>query len=275
LKFTLNLKKLGVGFKFGKQKNALNYLYTHNFQVQDTLLENPLLPTSNPLVKGLNENKAPQSWLEEKQSKDVKALVAPLEQALSHYDIILQRYDSLVGKLLLDMTAAARWNRLISKPRLIQKKGESINGWGWVIYRVHSSGEAILPENPVPHNYTLFNFWQITFDCALKPDFSNDYNLWNLHALDSLPDFERLIPSDIENWLKEQLYRMYKTGCLWVALPDLLDSKGRNRKPNINDALYTYNMLSFGRNYDPYQTEQHFYDRPSYSNQFIPGYFKR
>jgi hypothetical protein len=173
------------------------------------------------------------------------------------------------------MAAAAKWNRIGSRARLLSKKGEAINGWGWVIYRIHSSGEAILPENPTPQNYTLFNFWQVGFDCGIKPNQEPDLSMWDLYAIDTLNDIERLMIGEVEKWLKEQLYQMFKNGCMWVALPDLIDEKGKSRKPTIQDALYTYSMISFGRNYDPYQTEKHFYDRPPLNNQFVPGYFKR
>jgi hypothetical protein len=263
--------------KDGKHKNALSYPYSHP-NINQNLPSYPKA-VMTPLVSEPGEKREGTEWLDEQRAIKEKALVATNTRVLTHYQLVFDKYDELISRLLMDLAVSARWNRwnasMVKLPRIYKKQGQEINGWGWVVYRVHSSGEAVLPDQPDPHNYTLFNFWQISFTNGHHPDLSPDLRLWHLHAVDILEDFERLMPGQVEKWLKEQLYMMYESGCLWVALPDLLNEKGKRRKPTIEDALHTYNILSYGRNYDPYQTEKHFYDRPPYQNQFVPGYFKR
>ena len=268
-----NLTKLRVLFKGGKHRNALNFPYTHNSSSLP-IEPAPLLSTT-PMIQGMPGEKTNENWLNEQEAKETKALTIPAERTLDHTQVIFDRYDTLVSNLLVDMGSAAKWNKLTSRPKLLRKRGEHINGWGWVVYRVHSSGEALLPEEEAPQNYTLFNFWQVTFNCGLTNELEPDYQTWQLHALETLEDFERLMPGQVETWLKEQLYKMYKNGCMWVALPELMDERGKKRKPTIEDALFHFNLISFGRNYDPYQTNKHFYDRPYQNNQFIPGHYKR
>lgn len=274
-KFDLNSLRPG---KSGKHKNALSYPYSSFTPKNLPPYPSPFM-TPNPLLSQPDEKREGTEWLDEQRARDEKSLVAANTRALSHYQLVFEKYDELVSRLLMDMAVSAKWNRwnatMPKLPRILKKQGQEINGWGWVVYRMHSSGEAILPDQSEPQNYTLFNFWQVSFTNGHEPDLTPDLRLWHLHAIDTLEDFERLMPGQVEKWLKEQLYRMYKTGCMWVALPDMLTEKGKRRKPTIQDALYTYNLLSYGRNYDPYQTEAHFYDRPPYQNQFIPGYFKR
>jgi hypothetical protein len=231
------------------------------------------------LISQPGEKRPGTEWLDEQHAHEENLRMALNVRVFSHYQLVFEKYDELASRMLMDMAVAARWNRwnasMVKLPRILKKQGQEINGWGWVVYRVHSIGEASLPDHSEPHNYTLFNFWQVSFNNGHNPDLTPDMRLWHLHALETLEDFERLNFSQVEKWLKEQLYQMYKTGCVWVALPDLLNEKGKRRKPTIQDALHTYNVLSYGRNYDPYQTESHFYDRPPYQNQFLPGYFKR
>ncbi len=257
--------------KEGKHKNALTY--TDHTQP----------PYNNPynssLLNPSDQRRAGAGWLQDERTRQELTLVANGPRPLNYYQYVFDKHDETISGLLMDMAVAAKWNRwhnaLPKLPRILKKQGDGINGWGWVVYRIHSSGEAILPEQPEPHNYTLFNFWQISFSNGHKPDLSSDSELWHLHACDTLEDFERLSASQVERWLKEQLYHMFSNGCMWVAMPEMINEKGKPRKPGIQDALYTYNVLSYGRNYDSYQTEAHFYDRPPYQNQFVPGYFKR
>lgn len=272
LKFNFGRSKSG---KDGKHKNALSYPYTNH---NNALPPYPKL-VMTPLVTQPDEKREGTEWLDEQRAIKEKALVVTGSRVLTHYQLVFDKYDELISRLLMDMAVSARWNRwnasMAKLPRILKKQGEAINGWGWVVYRVHSSGEAILPDQPDPHNYTLFNFWQVSLTNGHHPDLTPDLKLWHLHAYDILEDFEQMFPGQVEKWLKEQLYKMYESGCIWVALPDMVNEKGKRRKPTIEDALHTYNILSYGRNYDPYQTEKHFYDRPPYQNQFEPGYFKR
>jgi hypothetical protein len=276
----VKLKRLGwlkLG-KDGKHKNALSYPYNGFTPNVPSPYAAPLL-TPSSLVSQPGLKAQGTGWLDYEQAHDEKLVVVLNTRVVSHYQLVLEKYDALVSRLLMDLAVSAHWNRwntnLLKVPRILKKHGEEINGWGWVVYRVHSTGEASLPDQPEPHNYTLFNFWQVSFTNGHNPDLTPDMRLWHLHVLETLEDFERLTSDQVEKWLKTQLYQMSKTGCLWVALPDLINEKGKRRKPTIQDALHTYNVLSFGRNYDPYQTEAHFYDRPPYQNQFLPGYFKR
>ncbi len=278
----MKLKKIDLTWlkpgKGGKHKNALSYPYTNSTNHSLPSYPTPLL-TPAPLVSRPGQKPEGPGWLDEQRAREEKTHLAPNTRVLSHYQLVFEKYDEMVSRFLMDMAVLANWNRwnasMAKLPRILKKQGQGINGWGWVVYRVHSYGEAILPDQPKPHNYTLFNFWQVSFTNGHAPDLTSDLHLWDLHALDFLEDFERLMPGQVEKWLKEQLYQMYKTGCLWVAIPDLINEKGKLRKPTIEDALHTYNTLSFGRNYDQFQTEAHFYDRPPYQNQFLPGYFKR
>jgi len=272
----LDLSKLRPGGKEGKHKNALNYPYTASGT--NTLPSYPS-PLVTPLVSPLDQKREGLEWLDEQRAQHENLPHLNGFHPLNHQQLLFDKYDELVSRLLMDMAVAANWNRwhagMSKLPRILKKQGQEINGWGWVVYRVHSTGEAVLPDVPEPSNYTLFNFWQVSFSNGHKPDLSPDVELWHLQAQDTLEDFERLLPGQVEKWLKQQLYQMYQSGCLWVALPDMVNDKGKRRKPTIQDALYTYNVLSFGRNYDAFQTEKHFYDRPPYQNQFVPGYFKR
>lgn len=262
--------------KRGKHKNALTYHPVLNSS-QNSLIPPPMA-TNDPLVSGLPGQKTKVNWLVELREQEQTGLVHPVGRTVTQYEMVFDRFDELVCNLLQDMATAAKWGRLMAgakSSKILKKQGQDITGWGWVIYRVHSAGEAVLPEDPTPQNYTLFNFWQVTFAPALTPELEPDLNSWTLHAVNSLPDFERLTLNEVERWLKQQLYQMHKGGCLWVALPNLMDERGKSRKPTIEDALLAYNVMSYGRCYDPFQTEAHFYDRPPYQNQFIPGFFKR
>ncbi len=264
--------------KTGKHRNALTF--PHSGLNIDSLPSYPSpLSSSTPVISRPGKRREKAEWLEEQKKQEEKNLAPTSGRSISHFQLVFDKYDQTVSQLLLDLAGSAHWNRWHPSPdrmpRILKKSGEGINGWGWVVYRVHSSGEAILPDQAQPSNYTLFNFWQVSFTNGHKPDLSPDLRTWHLHARQTLEDFERIMPGQVEKWLKEQLFSMFKEGCIWVGLPDLLNEKGKRRKPTIQDALHTYNLLSFGRNYDLFQTEAHFYDRPPTHNQFLAGFFKR
>jgi hypothetical protein len=263
--------------KKGKHKNALNFNSLANATMNSLTPAPTTSITKEPLVKG-NE-KPKKDWLAEMGKQQTTALAQPSGRNLSQYELIYEKYDGVVSRLMYDLAAAAKWGGILpggaKSAKLLKRKGSDIAGWGWVLYRLHSSGQTVLPDKPEPQNYAIFNFWQIVFNPALSSDFDKDTNTWNLHAVNTLGNFDRLTMSEVEAWLKQQIFQMFKGGCLWVALPDLVDVRGKSRKPTIDDALHAYNVMSYGRCYDPYQTESHFYDRPPFQNQFIPGFFKR
>jgi hypothetical protein len=264
--------------KKGKHKNALNFNSLANATMNSLTPAPSTSITKEPLIKG-NE-KPKNNWLLEMGKQKTTALAQPsTARNLSQYELMFEKYDGVVTRLMYDLSAAAKWGQLLpgsaKAPKVIKHKGGDIAGWGWLLYRLHSSGLTVLPDKPEPQNFTVFNFWQINFSSAMTTEFERDTNTWNLHAVNTLGNFDRLTMSEVEAWLKQQIYQMYKGGCLWVALPDLLDVRGKLRKPTIDDALHAYNVMSYGRCYDPFQTESHFYDRPPFQNQFIPGFFKR